>query len=390
MDVLLNVAEMEARGWWAAFGDWALSWLTVYGVPLLVLTGLLVGFAAVLVAAERRLLNYGACTLDINAGGKVIEVDGGQTLLSALIAQKVYIPSACGGRGSCGYCKVTVTAGGGPVLPTETPYLTRRELRAGVRLACQVKVRQDIQLRVPEDLLNVRLFSATVAGTRAVTHDIREIRLRLNEPAEIEQRPGQYVQIQAPGPDGPVFRAYSISSPTYEKNVVELNVRLVPLGFGSTYLHGLRTGDVVTFTGPYGEFRLSDDPTVEVVCVAGGCGMAPVKNIVYSLTRRWPERTAWLFFGCRSPRDVFYLEEYQALAREHPNLHVVYALSDPLPAGAQWDGETGFIHLAVDKRLDAGRKRQAFLCGPPPMIEAVTKVLREKGLAAEQIFYDKF
>jgi len=214
--------------------------------------------------------------------------------------------------------------------------------------------------------------------------------LPFSPPPEISHKPGQYVQVQAPSPDGPVFRAYSISSPVYEPRTVELIVRLVPGGIGSTYIHNLNVGDDVTFTGPFGEFRLNEDPSVEVVCVAGGCGMAPVKNIIYSIYHQWLERSCWLFFGCRTTKDIFYLDEYRELARKYPNFHVVYALSDPLGPDEKWNGETGFIHLSVDKYVEPGLKRQAFLCGPPPMIEAVTRVLNEKGLKPEDIFYDKF
>ncbi|MDP6380598.1 MAG: 2Fe-2S iron-sulfur cluster binding domain-containing protein, partial [Phycisphaerae bacterium] len=351
---------------------------------------LFIALAGALLIAERYLVNYGICQVDINAGERTLEVEGGQTLLSALYGEQIFIPSACGGRGSCSYCKITVVSGGGPVLPTETPYLTRKEVRSGMRLACQVKVREDLTAKIPEELLNVKLFSATVASTRTLTYDIKEIRFSLQEPAEISHRPGQYVQIQAPSPEGAVFRAYSISSPQYEPNDVELMVRLVPGGIGSTYLHNANVGDPITFTGPYGEFRLSEDPSVEIICVGGGCGMAPMKNIIYSMYERWPERSCWLFFGCRTTKDIFYLDEFKALAKKHPSLKVAYALSDPLEPGEEWDGETGFVHLAVDKHLEAEVKRQAFLCGPPPMIEAVTRVLEEKGLQPEDIFYDKF
>ncbi len=359
-------------------------------LPVLVLGGLFGALAAALLVAERLLVNYGICQVDINAGGKTLEVEGGQSLLSALYGEEVFIPSACGGRGSCSYCKVTVLSGGGPVLPTETPYLTRREVRAGLRLACQVKVREDIQLRIPEELLDVKLFSAAVQSTRNVTHDIKEIRLSLVDPPEISHRAGQYVQVQAPSSDGPVFRAYSISSPEYERGGVDLVVRLVPGGIGSTYLFELGVGDTVTFTGPFGEFRLNEDPSVEIVCVGGGCGMAPMRNIIYSIYDRWPERSCWLFFGCRTTQDIFYLKEFEELARRHPSFRVVYALSDSLGPDEQWDGDTGFIHLSVDKHLEHGVKRQAFLCGPPPMIEAVTRVLEGKGLGAEDVFYDEF
>jgi Na+-transporting NADH:ubiquinone oxidoreductase subunit F len=359
-------------------------------LPVAVLALLFLALAGVLLLAEMVLVNYGTCTIDINSGGRVLEVDGGQSLLNALYGEKVFIPSACGGRGSCGYCKVVVASGGGPLLPTETPYLSRREARANTRLACQVKVRGDIELRIPEDLLNVKLFDARVESATPLTHDIKEIKLSLVNPEEIEQRPGQYVQVQAPSPEGPVFRAYSISSPVYEKNRVELVVRLVPGGVGSTYIHHLNPGDKVTLTGPFGEFRLNEDPSVEIVCVGGGCGMAPMRNIIHTVLKRWPERSIWLFFGCRTTKDIFYYDEFKELQKEHPNFHVVYALSDPLGPGEQWEGETGFIHLSADKFLEPNVPRQAFLCGPPPMIEAVTGILTKKGLKPEDVFYDKF
>lgn len=361
-----------------------------YLTTVLCFAGLLVALTVLLNLAGRYLVNYGTCKVDINDGEKPLEVAGGQSLLAALVSQGVFIPSACGGKGSCGYCKVTVLSGGGPVLPTETPYLSPLEVRLGVRLACQVKIRGNIAIRVPEELLNVKQYRATLASATLVTHDIREINMRLEEGQEIRYRPGQYVQIQAPAPGGDVFRAYSISSPAHEHQAVQLIVRLVPGGIASTYLHGLKEGAAMTFTGPYGEFRLSEDPDEEIICVGGGCGMAPMANIIDTLYERWPDRSCYLFFGCRSKKDAFYYERWTELARRHPNFKVIYALSDPLPPGEAWDGETGFVHLAVDKRLAPGVKRQAFLCGPPPMIEAVTEVLRAKGLPPDKIFYDKF
>jgi Na+-transporting NADH:ubiquinone oxidoreductase subunit F len=172
------------------------------------------------------------------------------------------------------------------------------------------------------------------------------------------------VQIQAPSPEGPVFRAYSVSSPAFQTDRIQLVVRLVPGGIASTFLHSLREGDELRFTGPYGEFKLLEDPSVAVVCVGGGAGMAPINSIIHSLYNRWPDRACYLFFGCRTKNDVFYLDAFQELARKHPNFKVVYALSDPLAAEEQWDGDTGFIHLSAEKRMDVDSKRQAFLCGP--------------------------
>ena len=362
----------------------------IYLIAIAVFVGLLVALTMLLGVAERYLVNYGTCTIRINNGERELSVDGGQSLLSSLYSNEVFIPSACGGKGTCGFCKITVLSGGGPVLPTETTYLTRKEQRSGLRLACQVKVRQDIEARVPDQYLNVRLFNAEVASTRDLTYDIKEIRMKLLDPSTIEQQPGQYVQVEVPAPGEKVFRAYSISSPAHDNGVVELLVRLVPGGLGSTYLHNLQAGDPVTFTGPFGEFELDEDPATEIICVGGGCGMAPMKNIIHTIYHHSPERNCWLFFGCRTTKDIFDLQELQELSKRHPNFHVIYALSGPMVPDEKWDGETGFIHLAVDKYLHGQGRRQAFLCGPEPMIKAVTTVLKTKGLTDDRIFYDKF
>jgi Na+-transporting NADH:ubiquinone oxidoreductase subunit F len=363
----------------------------VFLLPVLVFAGLLLGLTVALTVAQRVLVNYGTCKIDINAGEREVEVEGGQSLLSALNESKVYIPSACGGRGSCGHCKCTVLEGGGPVLPTEVPFLTRAQVQAGVRLACQVKVRNDLRIKIPEELLNVKMFTASVERARKLTYDMVELRFKLEEPAEISQRPGQYVQLQAPSPEGPVYRAYSISSPAYETEAVELVVRLVPGGIGSTYCHSLQEGDPVIFTGPYGEFRLNEDPEVPLILIGGGSGMAPLRNLALTVSERWPDRRCELYFGCRSVRDVFYLDDFRELAKEHSNFKVVYALSDPIEGDETWDGETGFIHLSAEKHLEkSDAARQAFLCGPPPMIEAVMKVLADKGFKHNEIFYDEF
>lgn len=355
-----------------------------------VTVGIFIGLTAWLLVSERYLANYGTCVITVNEGSTVFEQPGGSTLLSALYDNKVFIPSACGGKGSCGYCKATVLNGGGPVLPTETPYLTRGEIRSGIRLACQVKIKENIEIRIPEELLEVKEYRARVSLVRDLTYDIKEVTFDLIEPAEISQRSGQYVQVRAPGPEGPVFRAYSISSPVYVNDKMQLIVRLVPGGIASTYIHNLKEGDEVMFTGPYGEFRLSEEPNTDVVCVGGGAGMAPIANIIYSIYKQWPERTCYLFFGCRTTKDVFYLDKFEALAKDHPKFKVVYSLSDPLEEDEKWNGDTGFIHLSVEKYLEPNSKHQAFLCGPPPMIEAVTEILKDKKLRDENIFYDKF
>jgi Na+-transporting NADH:ubiquinone oxidoreductase subunit F len=342
-----------------------------------------------LLAAERWLARYGPCRIVVNGGERDVTVEGGDTLLAALYDQEVFIPSACGGKGTCGFCKVRVLDGGGPVLATERPYLTQAEIRKGTRLACQVKVRNDLRIHIREDYLHVQQFTGRVAEARMLTHDTRQLVIDLVEPGRIDFRAGQYVQVCAPGPDGPAWRAYSISSPPQRTDRIELLVRLVPGGVGSTYLHSVQPGEQIVFTGPYGEFELADDQGVEVVCVGGGCGMAPMRAIVHDVLRRWPGRPVRLFFGCRTREDVLYHEEFARLAADHPSLEIHYALSDE-PDKVGWDGERGFIHESVDAHLDPGGRRQAFLCGPEAMIEATTTVLHAKGLPKHKVFYDAF
>ena len=193
-------------------------------MALSVTTGIFVLLTIILLIAEKNLADYGICNISINEGATVFEKKGGSTLLSGLYENKIFIPSACGGKGSCGFCKVIIEKGGGPVLPTETSFLTRKERKAGVRLACQVKIKQDLAIQISEELLNVKEFKAKVSLIRKLTSDIKEINIDLIEPENIEYRSGQYIQILAIGPDGPIFRAYSISSACYEKKKVQLEI----------------------------------------------------------------------------------------------------------------------------------------------------------------------
>ncbi len=358
----------------------------IYVYAILSLSVLGFVLSALLQVAEKLLADYGTVTVRVNEE-KELSIEGGSTLLDALYSNGIFIPSACGGKGTCGFCKVRVPEGAGPVLPTEKPFLTRGEQKRGTRLACQVKLKSDLVVTVRPEYLEVRQFRARVSSVRMLTHDTREIRMRLEEPAEIDFKPGQYVQVIVPGTGE--FRAYSISSEPDARREVELIVRLIPGGLGSTYLHGVKEGAPVTFTGPYGEFELSEDERVDLVLIGGGCGLAPIKSIIRHSYSRWPERKVHLFFGARSKRDVFYLEDFERFAGEHPSLAVHYALSEPEPEDA-WEGETGFIHLSVDSSLKKSSKRQAFLCGPPPMVDAATKVLRAKGVRRDAVFYDKF
>jgi Na+-transporting NADH:ubiquinone oxidoreductase subunit F len=357
-------------------------------VSILVLGGLLVVLAAGLVLAERVLVYTGPCEIRVNAGEQVFQAQGGQSLLEALIDREIYIPSGCGGKGTCGLCKVQVVEGAGGPLATEVGYLSRSEIRAGVRLACQVRLRGPLEVRIPEELLNVRMFEAAVVGIVDHTEQLREIHLDLGAES-LGHRPGQYVQVQAPGPEGLVFRAYSICTPAHQSGQITLLVRRVPGGIASTYLHRLDVGQIVRFTGPYGEFRLREDPTAEIVCVGGGCGLAPMRSIIETVCHRWPDRPVRLFYGCRTRDEAVWLTSMRALAEAHENFHLFYCLSDESPA--DWDGQTGLVHLAVEKHLLPGPgPRQAFVCGPEEMIRAVESVLIDKGLDPAEIFYDTY
>jgi Na+-transporting NADH:ubiquinone oxidoreductase subunit F len=362
----------------------------VFAFSILVLVSVFVGLTAVVLAVEQHLVRYGRCTITINGGERVIEQNGGDSLLSILHDHKIFIPAACGGRATCGYCKVSVLAGGGEVLPTEKPFLSHRDIRSGLRLACQLKVRADLDIRVPDEVLHIREYEGRVVESRELTRDIKEIVVDVLDPDGIPHHAGQYIQIFIPDFQGRVFRAYSISSPAHHTRRIRLVVRLVPGGVASVHLHGLTEGEPIHFAGPYGDFRLSEDPTREIVCIGGGCGMAPMVNIVETALVRWPERRLQLFFGCRTPEDVFYLDKFRALTAEHPNFRVVYAVSEPHASDTPWDGETGLIHLVADKHLDPDPHRQAFLCGPPPMIEATVQVLMAKGMSPADIFSDTF
>jgi Na+-transporting NADH:ubiquinone oxidoreductase subunit F len=220
-----------------------------------------------------------------------------------------------------------------------------------------------------------------------LTHDTRELHIRLDEPAEIDFTAGQYVQVRVPTPEGPVERAYSISSSPSSRGRIEMVVRLVPGGVGSTYLHRLLVGEPIEFTGPFGDYAF--DAATELVCVGGGCGLAPIRSIADDLCRRNPDATCWLFLGVRTPADVFYRQAFERLASQHANVRLFYALSEPRH-GEAWDGPVGMIDRVVAAELTDGASRQAFLCGPAAMIEAARAVLREKGVPDERIFFEDF
>lgn len=344
--------------------------------------------AAAIVFAGKFIRNYGDCRITINSD-KELMVTGGQSLLEALRNSDIFIPSACGGKGTCGYCKVKVLEGGGPLLPTEEPYLDEKERAAGTRLSCQIKVRDNIDIRIPDELFSIRSFEAVCERIRDLTHDIKEFRFRLTEPKEISYTPGQYIQLFTPIYDNneEVYRAYSISSDPAEKNIVELVVRLVPGGICTTYLFNhLTENDPVSFNGPYGEMHLSDTDA-PMIFVAGGSGMAPIKCMLHEMKNRNIQRPATYFFGSNRVDELFYREEMKQFENDLHEFSFVPVVANP---ETEWSGETGLVTQPFSKLDRDLSGHEAYLCGSPGMIDAVVKTLTGMGIEEKNIFYDKF
>jgi len=360
---------------------------------VIVLAGINGVLASLLVIAERFFSNYGECKITIN-GNKRFTVTGGSTLLSTLNVRKIFLPSACGGKGTCGYCKCKVTDGAGPLLPTEEPLLTKEEIENRFRLACQLKVKQDIAIHIPDELFNIKEYKAEVTLIKDLTYDIKLIRLRLPDTDEIHFTAGQYIQLQTE-PYEKVKeiapRAYSIASPSSEKKHIDLMIRLIPEGICTTWVHCyLKEGVRVGFTGPMGDFRLHEG-TGEIIMVAGGSGMAPMVSILDVIVREKIERKVTYFFGAVTKKDLFFMEEMAMFEREIPNFTFVPALSQPEPDD-DWKGEVGLITIPLGrylKSIDAS-VAQAYMCGSPGMIKACANILNANGISNDRIYYDPF
>jgi len=347
--------------------------------------------AVLMVVADATIANYGEVKISVN-DQKEFVVQGGKPLLATLRDQQLFIPSACGGRGSCGLCKVKVRSGAGDVLPTELPWLDDQERATSIRLACQVKVKEDFAIEIPAELFNVRHFETEVVSIKELTYDIKQVTFRLIDPAEIEFKAGQYVQIEVPGyelTDEPVYRAYSVASAPRSKKDVELEIRLVPHGICTTYVHKyLKEGDRVTLNGPYGEFFLRESDR-DIIFIAGGSGMAPVKSILLNMIDKGVRRKTQYFFGGKALKDLFLLDEMKSYEKKLPDFEFIAALSEPDPDD-EWTGESGLITEVVDRLITRADDKDAYLCGSPTMIDACVEVLMRKGMTEERIFYDKF
>jgi Na+-transporting NADH:ubiquinone oxidoreductase subunit F len=402
----------------------------ILGVAVFVLV--IVSLVLVLMVAKSKLVPSGDVTITINDDpDKAITTQAGSTLLNTLAAEKIYIPSACGGKGTCGVCKVDVLEGGGVLLPTETSHISRGEARQGTRLSCQVKVKQDMKIHVAPEIFSVRKWRCRVRSNRNVATFIKELVLELPEGEEVPFRAGGYIQIECPPHevryadydieeeyredwdkydmwrfvskvDEPVTRAYSMASYPMEKDIIMLNVRIaspppnmpaVPPGKMSSYIFGLKPGDEVTISGPFGEFFAKETDN-EMVFIGGGAGMAPMRSHIFDQFKRLhTDRKVSYWYGARSLREAFYQEDFDHIEAENDNFSWHLALSEPLPED-DWHGSTGFIHQVVYEEYlkdhPAPEDAEYYLCGPPMMNQAVINMLLELGVEPENIALDDF
>ncbi len=347
--------------------------------------------SVILIFAEKKILNYGPCKISINEGEREYTVQGGSSLLSSLSENEIFIPSACGGRGSCAYCKVKVLEGGGMIGPVEEPFLSPEERKDNIRLSCQVKVRNDLKIEIPKELFSVKRFSGVVEAKEQLTYDIVHLKIKLLEPKEISFVSGQYMQLESEEYKGKeaVIRAYSIASTPSQTDRVDLMVRLVPNGICTTWVfEHLKARQKICLSGPYGEFKLSDTQA-PIIGIAGGSGMAPIWSIVNYMIENGIEREMTYFFGALTQRDLFLVDELEEVAKKHPWFNFVPALSNE-PEDSGWAGETGLITDVVAKHFPDTSQHEAYLCGSPGMINACLNVLTKGGMPEENIFYDKF
>ncbi len=386
----------------------------------------------VLLAARRLLIPRRRVTVAINdEGDSALRVDTGSTLLETLSQHDVLVPSACGGKGTCGVCKVRIREGGGPLLPTEAGLVSPAEARDAVRLSCQVKIRGDLAIEIPPEVFSVRRIRCRVRSNHNVATFIKELVLELPADEDLRFRAGGYVQIECPAHElsyrsididrgfrdawdheelwryrsvcrERVTRAYSMANYPDERGVIMLNVRVAtpppdlvhaPPGVMSSYLFGLRPGDEVTVSGPYGDF-FARDTDAEMCFVGGGAGMAPMRSHIYDqFFRLETRRQVSFWYGARSLREAFYTAEFDDIARRHDNFSWTLALSHPA-ASDGWDGPTGFIHRVLyERHLESHPSPdevEYYLCGPPLMIQAMREMLDELGVDAENVMYDDF
>ncbi|GMR24525.1 MAG: NADH:ubiquinone reductase (Na(+)-transporting) subunit F [Acidobacteriota bacterium] len=408
--------------------------MTTVVLGVFMFTTMIVTLVVVLMLARRELVATGDVTITVNDDpDKALTTAAGGTLLGTLSANRIFIPSACGGKGSCGVCTVKVLEGGGAMLPTETTHINRGDAREGIRLACQVKVKQDLEIELPPEVFNVRKWKCKVRSNHNVATFIKELVLELPAGEAVPFRAGGYIQIERQSgtidyknfdieeeyredwdkydlwrytstvePGDEVVRAYSMASYPEEKGIIMLNVRIasppprmpdVPPGKMSSYIFDLKPGDEVTISGPYGEFFAKDTDS-EMIYIGGGAGMAPLRSHIFDLFNRiHTKRKVSFWYGARSLREGFYEDDFDKIASENDNFKWHLALSEPLPED-NWSGYTGFIHQVLYdhylKDHDSPEDVEYYLCGPPLMLKACFDMLDSLGVEPENILYDDF
>ncbi len=404
----------------------------IYLVSLTVFSSVLLSLVALLILLETKIVQQGDVQIVINDDNdKSIKVPAGNTLLSALLNNGILLPSACGGKATCGTCKCWVDKGGGEILPTELALVNRNERLNNVRLSCQLKVKQDMKIRVPDEIFNIRKYNATVVSNKSVATFIKELVLELDEGEKLDFKAGAYIQIDIPeyeisyrdfdlaerfvenwkrfgfteikaASDEPVFRAYSLANPPAEKDVLKFTIRIatpppdklhLPPGVGSSFIFGLKPGNKVTLSGPYGDFFVKDTDR-EMCFIAGGAGMAPMRShILHQLLAIKTHRKMTFWYGARSVQEMFYDDEFRELESRFDNFTYHVALSDSQPEDL-WEGMTGYIHQCVYdnylKNHEDPTEIEYYLCGPPMMLKSVQKMLYDLGVEKEMIAYDDF
>jgi len=401
----------------------------VLGVAMF--TGVILALVVLILVARSKLVASGEINININ-GEKDITVSPGQKLLGALSGEKIFLSSACGGGGTCAQCMAKVTEGGGDILPTEKSHITNREAKEGWRLACQVTCKQDMKVEVPEEVFGVKKWKCTTKSNDSVATFIKELVLQLPEGEEVPFRAGGFIQIERPGgldidfkdftvedeyredwdkynlwqyksyTDEEVVRAYSMANYPEEKGIIMLNVRIAtppprvpdaPPGKMSSYIYNLKPGDECTISGPFGEF-FARDTEKEMVFVGGGAGMAPMRSHIFDQFRRIKtDRKATFWYGARSKREMFYVEDFDMIQKENDNFKWHVALSEPLEED-KWEGYTGFIHNVLYENYlkdhPAPEDCEYYLCGPPIMNKCVIDMLIDLGVEPEDIMLDDF
>lgn len=355
-------------------------------IPVVIL-GVLLVITLLLILLDKILGGGGEKTITIN-NSKKIPVNGNDTLLRTLGENKIHLPSACGGKATCGACKFRLIEGGSEIRSTEKAFFTDKEIENGMRLSCQVRVNGDMSIEIPEELLSAKEYETIVEDIKDLTYDTKLIRFKIINEDMIEFKPGQYAQIRVPGIE--VIRAYSMASNPKYKDSFEMIIRIVPGGLATTFVHkALEVGDKIVVTGPFGDFFLQENSKKDIICIAGGSGKAPIRSIVHYLRDRGMPRKVKYFFGAKTTKDLYYTEEFMSLADEFENFEYIPALSNPEP-NDNWDGQTGLITDVVDRLTGDLSDCEAYLCGSPGMIDACIKVLNSHGIKSENVFYDKF